>query len=200
MDVSGRHVSAALPPRLLKAGRTPGPVLRVMEKRKSLAQTFLPKGTSGNNLRPCTIPHLFFCCFLFLLIFLTLRSGNGTDLSPSSWVVCVSIFPPMLHTHSPPPSKLLVSEGQAGEAWRFSNNVMTLLPPMDIESTCSLEGYEVWSARPSDMSNRKVKTVVRSSGLYRQIIVKTGCKTVCIKYNVNQPLCIPGEALRVPEG
>jgi hypothetical protein len=110
-------------------------------------------------------PHVFFCCFLFLFIFLTLRSGTGTGLSPGSWVVCASIFPKMLHTHTPPTSKLFVSEGQAGLAWRFSNNVMSLLPPTYIKSTSLLEGYEVWSARHSDMSNRKVKKVVRISGL-----------------------------------
>jgi hypothetical protein len=182
MDVSGRHVSATLPPYLLKIGWTPEPVLRVVEKRKSLAQTSLPKGRPGNSLRPCTTPTSIFAASYSYSSSVHYKAALGQVCLQAVGLSVLVFFHQCsthththtqtqthththTHTHTPPLSKLLVSEGQAGVPWRFSNKVISLLHPTYINSTYLLEGYDVWSARPSGMSNRKVKKVVKISGL-----------------------------------
>jgi hypothetical protein len=76
--------------------------------------------------------------------------------------VCFQVLEPSLLSA---PSKLFVSEGQAGEGWGYTNIVMPFLPPTKIQNTCLLEGNQVRSARPTELSNRTVKTVVTSNGL-----------------------------------
>jgi hypothetical protein len=119
-----------------------------VEEKTSCSNT-LTRGTNGHGLGSCTPAAVAF-------------NSHSSSLNYEVALVqlCLQVSCP-----SSAPSKLLVSEGQGGEAWGYSNNVMSFHPPTKIKNTCLLEDNQACSARPSDMSNKKVKRVVTSSSL-----------------------------------